>query len=662
MNYPLISEYIEAIKSAEDNFEELSYLRPVLGDDGLPVMTSGNFAVVFKMKDEQSGKFYAVKCFTKEQEGRADAYREIAKELKDVSSPYLVSIRYLDKELFVDTDQTVETEFSVLLMDWVEGKTLDKYLRENLDDKYALEMLAYRFSQLAQWLIPQPFAHGDLKPDNILVREDDSLVLVDYDGMYVPAMKGQKARELGSPDFCHPERTIDDFSEYIDDFSLASILLSLKTVSICPLMLEEFGEPNRLLLSEKDYRNISNSQFIHTLLYLLSIKDLALTYSIFISALIHYGIDGVIRPSIMNLQFEQTYPEMYRFTKVYEANKNYEIKDESGVCYINNGKILTKLRGWGELYEPYEINSDTEIICDGAFAGEYYPDGSGRKYVNKITIPQSVKIIGRNPFAFCSVRISCHSHHFIFEDDTLYTADKKVLIGYYGYEKESFIVPEGVMTIGDYAFADQNLKHIKLPSTVENIGDFAFEGCQLLEEIEFSKNLKHIGQFAFYDCRNLRFLNFQNGLISIGSFAFLWCTSIQFIRIPSTVLSIGKNPFQYILFDNRQLTFTCDSYLYEIENNTLYTKNKKFIISCLSQSLSFQIPKEVTHIGQHAFYGCPFKNLFIHDNIIYIGIDAFDRCYYEAYPHGYTMYLLVTKGRGEWLREIVNDKIYIEEV
>ena len=119
MNYPLISEYIEAIKFAEDNFEELSYLRPVLGDDGLPVMTSGNFAVVFKMKDKQSGKFYAVKCFTKEQEGRAEAYREIAKELKDVSSPYLVSIRYFDKELFVDTEQTDETEFPVLLMDWV---------------------------------------------------------------------------------------------------------------------------------------------------------------------------------------------------------------------------------------------------------------------------------------------------------------------------------------------------------------------------------------------------------------------------------------------------------------------------------------------------------------------------------------------------------------
>ncbi len=262
MNYPLISEYIEAIKSAEDNFDKLSYLRPVLGDDGLPVMTSGNFAVVFKMKDEQSGKFFALKCFTKEQEGRAEAYREIAKELKDVSSPYLVSIRYFEKDLFVDTDQTTETEFPVLLMDWVEGKTLDKYLRENLDDKYVLEMVAYRFSQLAQWLIPQPFAHGDLKPDNILIREDGTLVLVDYDGMYVPAMKGQKARELGSPDFRHPQRTENDFDEHIDDFPLISILLSLKAISASPQLLVKYGANDRLLLSEVDYYNINKCDVI----------------------------------------------------------------------------------------------------------------------------------------------------------------------------------------------------------------------------------------------------------------------------------------------------------------------------------------------------------------------------------------------------------------
>lgn len=125
MNYPLISEYIEAIKAAEDNFKELVNLRAVFGNDGQPVMTSGNFAVVFKMKNEQSGNFYALKCFTKEQEGRAEAYKQIAEELKDVDSPYLVSIRYLEKELFVDAEQTDETEFPVLLMDWAEGEPMD---------------------------------------------------------------------------------------------------------------------------------------------------------------------------------------------------------------------------------------------------------------------------------------------------------------------------------------------------------------------------------------------------------------------------------------------------------------------------------------------------------------------------------------------------------
>ena len=68
MNYPLISDYVSSILSAEDNFKELTNLRPVLYEEGQPTMSSGNFAVVFKMKDEQTGKLYAVKCFLKEQE------------------------------------------------------------------------------------------------------------------------------------------------------------------------------------------------------------------------------------------------------------------------------------------------------------------------------------------------------------------------------------------------------------------------------------------------------------------------------------------------------------------------------------------------------------------------------------------------------------------
>lgn len=408
MNYPLISEYVEAIKAAEDNFEELSYLRPVMDDNGLPVMTSGNFAVVFKMKDERDEKFFAVKCFTKEQEGREEAYHQITEELKNVSSPYLTSVRYLDKELFVDTDQTNETEFPVLLMDWVEGLTLDKYLRANLDDKFALEMLAYRFSQLAQWLIPQPFAHGDLKPDNILVREDGTLVLVDYDGMYVPAMKGQKARELGSPDFRHPQRTENDFDEHIDDFPLVSILLSLKCISLDSQLLEKYGAIDRLLFSDRDYRNVSQCRVI---------KDLYPSYDNNINELI--GIFKMLLERISHYRYLSTF-NRYRQLSIkepllYKIEETCISMDEWNHCivYNNHGIGLekysadkTKLLLFGdtqvyeylddyyeESVEWYTIRTGTLTICNRAFSND--------KALVKIVIPETVELIGENAFENC---------------------------------------------------------------------------------------------------------------------------------------------------------------------------------------------------------------------------------------------------------------------
>ena len=293
MPFPLISEYIVAIKSAEDNFEELSYLRPVLSDDGLPIMTSGNFAVVFKMKDERSGKSYAVKCFTKEQEGRSEAYKLIADELKTISSNYLSPIEYYEKELFVDSSQTDETEFPILLMDWVEGKPLDAFIKENVEKRYVLHMLSINFNKLASWLLTQPFAHGDLKPDNILVKEDGQLMLVDYDGMYVPAMNGQKAREIGSPGFRHPSRNENCFNEHIDDFAIASIALSLKAIAIKPSLYEDLGGNDKLLFSELDYLERSGGKCLSVLQPLLENDDLCALLGVFMIAWAKNDISSV---------------------------------------------------------------------------------------------------------------------------------------------------------------------------------------------------------------------------------------------------------------------------------------------------------------------------------------------------------------------------------
>ena len=255
--FPSVGQYVETIKlaakSPEDNFDKLSNLRPVLDDTGEPVMSSGNFAVVFKMVDE-NGKYHAVRCFHREQEGRGKSYKQICEELAKVSSPYLLPIQYLEKELYIDS-----VEYPVLLMDWVEGLTLDKYIRKIINDKVRLHSLANNFRQMAIWLLNQPFAHGDLKPDNILVKEDGSLVLVDYDGMYVPAMQGQRVRELGSPDFRNPSRTDTDFDKNIDTFPIISILLSLEMLVENKDCLSKYGAEDRLLFSEEDYTNLENS-------------------------------------------------------------------------------------------------------------------------------------------------------------------------------------------------------------------------------------------------------------------------------------------------------------------------------------------------------------------------------------------------------------------
>ena len=255
MQYPLISEYVRAIQDASSNLDKLAHLVPVLDDHGEPYRSSGAFAVVFKMKDEQTGKCYALKCFLEEQEGRAEAYRLIADELDCVDSSYVTSVKYLEKEIFVDSS-CEEDEFPVLLMDWVEGETMETYIANNYQDEYAMGMLCYRFCKLAAWLRSHPFAHGDIKPDNIIVRPDGTLTLVDYDGMFVPAMKGQKSPTIGTKDFSHPLRTVDDFDETIDDFALASIALSLKAISLKPSLLDEYGAADRLLFSVNDYNKL----------------------------------------------------------------------------------------------------------------------------------------------------------------------------------------------------------------------------------------------------------------------------------------------------------------------------------------------------------------------------------------------------------------------
>ena len=631
MNYPLISEYIEAVKNAEDNFDALSHLRPVLDANGEPVMTSGNFAVVFKMEDKQTGRYYAIKCFLKEQEGRAEAYRLISEELEYVSSTFLTPIKYLDKELFVDSQSSSDTEFPVLQMDWVEGETLDKYVRNHIDDQYELTKIAYQFSRLAMWLMPQPFAHGDLKPDNILVRQDGMLVLVDYDGMFVPAMQGQKSRELGSPDFRHPARTEDDFNEHIDDFSIVSILLSLKAISLHSDLLSKYGASDRLLLSEKDYRDISQCALLKEF-YPSTDSELNILISLFTLALEKKNLSSVsFRLLDLARPKEVAKPVITEpvNTEVTEEDLAGAWVDEYGVTY---SKDRTRLLKGDSTLDSYTILAGTKVICDRAFGwctslkeinipnsvtniGEAAFNSC--YFLEEINIPNSVTNIGGNPFLNCSAlkSIICLSKHFVFCDDVLYSADMTKIIAYIG-RANSFIIPNSVTSIGDCAFSGcESLKEINIPNSVTSIGDYAFAGCYSLKEINIPNSVTSIGDYAFARCDYLKEINIPNLVTSIGKGAFSLCKYIEEITIPNSVTSIGKSTFYY-----------CHSLIeINIPNSVTSIGNNAFS-ECKSLK-EITIPNSVTSIGDKAFEGCrSLTEINIPDSVTSIGDKAFSEC------------------------------------
>ena len=502
MQYPLISEYVRAIQDASDNLGELAHLVPVLDDHGEPYRSSGAFAVVFKMKDEQTGKCYALKCFTEEQEGRAEAYRQIADELDMVDSPYITSVKYMEKELFVDS-QCEEDEFPVLLMDWVDGETMEAYIAANYHNPSVMSMLCYRFGKMAAWLRSQSFAHGDVKPDNIIIRPDGSLTLVDYDGMFVPSMKGCKSPTVGTKDFCHPLRTMDDFDETIDDFSLASIALSLKAISMKSTLLDIYGASDRLLFSEKDYRTPSNSKVISALQGLMRDKDFCTLYSLFMLALARKELSACSFRLFIGEKpiLPQTIEDL--LTKATDEELREAFVDEWGVKYSKNGRKL--LKAPYELNGTYSIKEGVRIICDKAFLF--------CSSLNDIVIPDGVTSIGNEAFNRCG-------------------------------SLTSFVIPNGVTSIGDSAFAGcRSLSNIAIPDSVTSIGTWTFCGCESLTNIAIPDSVTRIGNNAFCYCKSLSSVVVPDGITSIGYGTFWGCGSLTDIVIPDSVTSIGGGAF-----------------------------------------------------------------------------------------------------------------------
>ena len=641
MQYPLISEYLAAIQDAHDNLDKLNHLVPVLDKHGEPYRSSGAFAVVFKMKDEQTGKCYALKCFTEEQEGRAEAYRQIAEELEFVDSPYITSVKYLEKELFVDSN-CEDDEFPVLLMDWIEGETMETYIAENYTDSYEMSMLCYRFCKMAAWLRSQSFAHGDIKPDNIIVRPDGTPTLVDYDGMFVPAMKGQKSPTIGTKEFSHPLRTIDDFDETIDDFSLASIALSLKAISLDSSLLQSYGASDRLLFSATDYLDLSKSKIFTALQSLLADVEARTLLSMFLLASAQKDL-SMCSFRLFGLQKPKE-KEVWS-TEVTEEDLKNAVEDEYGVKYSKDWKRL--LKAPRNLDGVYSIRIGVKVIANKAFCfceslvNINIPKGitsigngafSDCKSLTNINIPNTVKSIGDDAFSECesltNINISkslttikdwtflrCYSLGNINIPDRLTSIGNRAF-----YDCKSLTnikIPNTVASIGYSAFSYcKSLTSINIPDSVTSIGDSAFESCESLTNINIPDSITSIEDCVFSECVSLKSINIPDGVTSIGDCAFSECVSLKSINIPDSVTSIGDSAFS-----------GCES-LTSINIPDGVTSIGEGAFEGCGSLTSINIPDSVTSIGDCAFSECvSLKSINIPDSVTSIGDWAFSSCY-----------------------------------
>ena len=671
MQYPLLSEYVSAITHASENLDQLKHLEVVQDEHGEPYRSSGAFAVVFKMRDPHTGQLYALKCFTEEQEGRAEAYRKIEEELEVAGTTYFTSMRYYERELFVDSSVSSESEFPVLLMDWVEGCTMELYIREHYRDSYAMEMLCYRFCRLAAYLRSQPFAHGDVKPDNIMVSDTGTLTLIDYDGMFVPSMQGESSPTLGTEEFRHPLRIPELFDATIDDFALASIALSLRAIALDSQLLDQYGAPDRLLFSASDYRDLAQSKVMQAIWKLVGDKDLCKLVGLFVLA---HAEQSLASTSFQ--LFSTTRPEkpvvVPLSTKVTDEDRAEAYTDEYGVKFSPDRKRL--LKAPRDLVS-YTIPSTVTAICDGAFywchrlSSLTIPNSvttigdrafSRSYHLTSLTIPNSVTSIGDSAFESCSSLTSLTIPNSVTSIGnaafwgcsslTLLTiSDSVTTIGNSAFESCSSLttltIPASVTTIGANPFSKLNLQldnrsphfYVKdnvlftadkkkliaycstqtsysISDSVTSIGDRAFCGCDSLTSLTIPSSVTSIGDSAFWGCSSLTSLTIPSSVTAIGDCAFYW-SSITSLTIPNSVTSIGEWAF------SRCLSLTSLT----IPNSVTSISNSAFEY-CKSLT-SLTIPNSVTSIGDWAFGYCEsLTSLTIPESITSINNSAFSGC------------------------------------
>lgn len=246
---------------------------------GRPIKFAGGFCIVFPYIVR--GRKYAVRCWHAHLEGAEERTRRIAKSLQSINLPYFVGFEYI-KEGIV-TPQGMQP---IVVMDWVEAQPMKKYISEHINDSSLLNTLADNFAKMVKDLHNHNLSHGDLQHGNIMVKSDGSLVLVDYDSMYVPELDGWTDEISGLAGYQHPARWNNkNLSPKADYFSELVIYTSLKALAETPALWSDLmiEDSDTMLFTAEDIKSGGTTPIFTILESMQSCKELNTTIRDFLS-------------------------------------------------------------------------------------------------------------------------------------------------------------------------------------------------------------------------------------------------------------------------------------------------------------------------------------------------------------------------------------------
>lgn len=260
MAWPNPEDYNEAVQCPEICFEdeELRLGEPDLNALGLPRPICGNFASVYRFNC--GNRSVAVKCFLRNVYNQHQRYAHLSQFMAVNEVRSIIDFEYQLKGILVDGNW-----FPIVKMGWVDGLTLDQFLRKQMYNRAQLDGFLARFADVVRELRDVGIAHGDLQHGNIMVKAD-AVKLVDYDGIYVPAMGGEESNELGHANYQHKERTSRHFDATLDRFSSWIIHHTIQFLRLDPTLWQRHdGGDDALLFRRNDFLEPDSSRLMSEL-------------------------------------------------------------------------------------------------------------------------------------------------------------------------------------------------------------------------------------------------------------------------------------------------------------------------------------------------------------------------------------------------------------